>query len=87
MKYNVGSPAYMSPEAYLKNYYTHKSDVWALGIIFHEMLTSKVLDENVQMKDYFDKMMRNCGVKLNQRHGFSHLSTRILNATLNLNYL
>ena len=86
-KYNVGSPAYMSPEAYLKSYYTAKSDVWSLGVIYHEMLTSKVLDENVQMKAYFEKMMRDCGVTLKQHHRFSQASARILNSTLKLNYL
>lgn len=34
MFYNVGSPAYMSPEAYIKNFYSEKSDVWALGMIY-----------------------------------------------------
>ena len=41
IQYNVGSPSYMSPEAYNKNRYSEKSDVWALGIIFYEMLTGK----------------------------------------------
>ena len=33
--YNVGSPAYMSPEAYNDSFYSEKSDVWALGVILH----------------------------------------------------
>lgn len=37
--FNVGSPAYMSPEAFLKTLYSEKSDVWALGVILYEMLT------------------------------------------------
>ena len=28
MKYNVGSPLYMSPEAYRKSIYSYKSEVW-----------------------------------------------------------
>lgn len=37
--YNVGSPSYMSPEAYKKTLYSEKSDIWSLGVIFYEMLT------------------------------------------------
>jgi len=36
--YNVGSPLYMSPEAYQKSQYSEKSDCWAAGIILYEML-------------------------------------------------
>ena len=38
-KYNVGSPVYMPPEALNQNRYSHKSDIWAIGVIFYEMLT------------------------------------------------
>ena len=37
-RFNVGSPLYMSPEAYHHAQYSSKSDTWALGIIFYEML-------------------------------------------------
>ena len=33
MFYNVGSPSYMSPEAYFKSLYSEKSDLWSFGII------------------------------------------------------
>jgi NIMA (never in mitosis gene a)-related kinase len=36
--YNVGSPLYMAPEVLLKNHYSYKSDIWALGIIYYELL-------------------------------------------------
>jgi serine/threonine protein kinase len=39
--YNVGSPVYMSPEALKENKYSFKSDIWALGVIYYEMLTGK----------------------------------------------
>ena len=39
--YNVGSPIYMPPEALNENKYSFKSDIWALGVIFYEMLTGK----------------------------------------------
>jgi serine/threonine protein kinase len=37
-EYNVGSPVYMSPEAFTFNQYSVKSDVWSVGMIFYEML-------------------------------------------------
>ena len=37
-KYNVGSPLYMAPESLKRNEYTLKTDIWALGVIFFEML-------------------------------------------------
>ena len=37
-RYNVGSPLYMAPESLRKNDYSFKSDIWALGIIFYEIL-------------------------------------------------
>jgi len=37
-KYNVGSPLYMSPEAYRRSEYSTSSDVWGLGVIFYEMI-------------------------------------------------
>lgn len=37
-KYNVGSPLYMAPESLRKNEYSYRSDIWALGVIFYEML-------------------------------------------------
>ena len=36
--FSVGSPLYMSPEAYRRNHYSVKSDVWAAGITLYEML-------------------------------------------------
>lgn len=42
--YNVGSPSYMAPESFKKNLYNEKTEVWAFGVILHELLTTKVLD-------------------------------------------
>ena len=36
--YGVGSPLYMSPEAYKKSLYSFKSDIWACGISIYEMI-------------------------------------------------
>jgi serine/threonine-protein kinase ULK2 len=40
-KYNVGSPLYMAPESLKRNEYSLKTDVWALGVIFYELLTGE----------------------------------------------
>ena len=53
IKYNVGSPSYMSPEAYQQSRYSEKSDVWALGVILFEMLTGDTLDKGQDTKNYF----------------------------------
>lgn len=48
--FNVGSPSYMSPEAYTKTIFSEKSDVWSLGAIFYELLTNTTLDNNTPTK-------------------------------------
>ena len=53
IQYNVGSPAYMSPEAYGKSRYSQKSDIWALGVILYEMLTGTTPDKGLDIKEYF----------------------------------
>lgn len=35
---NVGTPLYMPPEALLHNIYSVKSDIFALGVMFYELL-------------------------------------------------
>jgi len=34
----------MSPEAFLKNQYSEKSEVWALGVTLYECLNGKTFD-------------------------------------------
>lgn len=33
--YNVGSPSYMAPEAFLDNEYSEKTEVWAIGVTLY----------------------------------------------------
>ena len=40
--YNVGSPFYMPLETLTSNLYSHKTDIWAIGVIFVELLTGTV---------------------------------------------
>lgn len=48
--FNVGSPAYMAPEALLKTLYSEKSDSWSLGIILYEMLHGSTPDRGEDIK-------------------------------------
>jgi serine/threonine-protein kinase ULK/ATG1 len=38
---NVGTPLYMAPETIKLNCYSHKSDIYSLGIVVYEMLFGK----------------------------------------------
>lgn len=43
MESYLGSPLYMAPEILQRQRYTHKTDLWSVGVIFYEMLTGKPL--------------------------------------------
>ena len=59
MSYNVGSPAYMSPEAYNESIYSEKSDIWALGVILHEMVTGTIpIMRTNDIDQFFDNLKR-----------------------------
>lgn len=79
MFYNVGSPKYMAPEAYVDNVYSEKSDMWALGVIFYEMLVGRTCDHGLKMEMYLD-MIRKNGIPLpNTLSSFAkHVLTRML---------
>jgi serine/threonine protein kinase len=55
--YNVGSPAYMSPESYRDNQYTPKSDIWSIGITLYEMLVGETPDKNLSYSDMSGNLM------------------------------
>lgn len=57
--YNVGSPSYMSPEAYYKTVYSEKSDLWALGVILFEMLEGSTIDHGQPIDRYFSMLLKN----------------------------
>ncbi len=79
MFYNVGSPKYMAPEAYVDNLYSEKSDMWALGVIFYEMLVGKTCDQGLKMEAYLE-MIRKSGIPLpNHLSAFAkHVLTKML---------
>jgi serine/threonine protein kinase len=83
MFYNVGSPKYMSPEAYTQNKYSEKSDIWAMGVMLYEMLVGSTCDKGLSMEAYLDMVQRQ-GVPLPQRLRMfqQHLLTNILHYDL-----
>ena len=73
LNYNVGSPGYMAPEAYLESSYSEKSDIWAMGVILHEMLTGSILyidRNNVEQHFKFLKLMNNADISQSLTHPF-----------------
>ena len=38
----VGTPIYMSPQVLNHKHYTEKTDVWSLGVLYFELLFSKL---------------------------------------------
>jgi serine/threonine protein kinase len=78
MTYNVGSPAYMSPEAYNDSQYSDKSDVWALGIVLHEMLTGTIpLMRTADVDEYFNYLRTMKTAEIIRGHQ-NELCTRLL---------
>jgi serine/threonine protein kinase len=53
---NIGSPFYMSPEGFLNNRYSLKTDVWAFGVVVYELLHGKTPFQHCLN----DLQLRNC---------------------------
>lgn len=59
----------MSPEAYNENIYSEKSDIWALGIILHEMLTATIpIMRTTDIDEYFRYLKNMTTAEIIQSH-------------------
>jgi serine/threonine protein kinase len=55
--YNVGSPVYMPPEALKENIYSVSCDVWAIGVIFFQLLKGAVPWRAISEKVLYEKII------------------------------
>lgn len=79
---NVGSPLYMPPESLKHNEYSFKSDIWALGVIFYEMLFGQTPWKANTEKELPRKMMDIPVVKLVGKGSIGNKSLEFLMRTL-----
>lgn len=47
----------MSPESYKENVYSHKSDIWGIGIILCEMLLGETPEKNLTYTEMSNNLM------------------------------
>ena len=81
-KYNVGSPLYMAPESLKKNEYSFKTDIWAMGVIFFEMLTGDTPWRARDEKELLKKIEAERIEQILTKKDFSPLSKEFLLRTL-----
>lgn len=82
-KYNVGSPLYMAPESLRRNQYSYKTDIWAIGVIFFQMLTGDTPWRAKNEKELLKKIQSQKIETIIQRKNFSPKAKQFLIRTLN----
>lgn len=73
----LGTPLYMAPEIFEGKAYSHKVDVWALGVVFYAMLTGYTPFRGSDKAD----------LKKNLRKGDYQLPPKIQLSTLGLDFI
>lgn len=53
---NVGTPLYMAPETLKRNFYSYKSDLYAIGVVLYEMLTGETPHEARSERELLEKI-------------------------------
>ncbi|CAD8199399.1 unnamed protein product [Paramecium pentaurelia] len=59
-RFNVGTPLYMAPEILLKNQYSEKSDIWALGIMTYELIFKSIPPYKTDIKVFHNDILKKC---------------------------
>ncbi|CAD8104693.1 unnamed protein product [Paramecium sonneborni] len=59
-RFNVGTPMYMAPEISQTNQYSDYSDIWALGIMFYEMLFKCIPPYRQDIKTFHEDILKKC---------------------------
>lgn len=59
-RFNVGTPLYMAPEILLKNQYSEKSDIWALGIMTYELIFKSIPPYKADIKVFHKDILKKC---------------------------
>ncbi|CAD8180469.1 unnamed protein product [Paramecium octaurelia] len=57
-RFNVGTPLYMAPEILLKNQYSEKSDIWALGIMTYELIFNSIPPYKSDIKIFHNDILK-----------------------------
>lgn len=74
---SLGTPLYMAPEIFEGKAYSHKVDVWALGVTFYAMLTGNTPFTGTDKRDF----------KRNLTRGSYNLPKKLKLSTLGLDFL
>lgn len=84
----LGSPLYMSPEQVTSGHVDHRSDIYSLGVVYHEMLTGKPVYDQTNTTEYeiYEKIVRQSLPRLNTfyKHTSLHAQNVLDKATSKL---
>ena len=81
-KYFIGSPIYMAPELFENGETSEKSDTYAVGVIFYEMLFGKAPFEAMNIEDLVEKLRTSILHFPREINNISHDSEMILRGLL-----
>jgi serine/threonine protein kinase len=78
----TGTPSYIAPEVIEKSYYDHRVDIWSLGILVFEMLTSTTPFKASSRKEILEKVRGRTYQWPVQKNAVSHDAQSIVGSLL-----